>query len=279
MVIAMGEISKNYFAPIPGRANRDGRLSGLHFRVLATIAGHDRMSRNGQCCWAGRNTLAELVGCHPSRLSTSISDLIEWGYLEEQRHREDGRKKGYRVVYEAALDAAGMGCKVTETRLRSGNLSEGNRLPDRNKGHASDCDISTHFQSLESFAPKRNILGRNQNITQKHLGEEPRRARKGQQQLTNILVERLGYGDVGVGWQVYGNLTEEERQWLERLQYRGELANEDVIRARLGSATHSNDRETAGVVARVLPGGEVKAGGAAAQAARLIMHRRYRAFS
>ncbi len=262
----MGEVSKNYFAPIPGRANRDDRLSGLHFRVLGTIAGHDRMSRNGQCCWAGRNTLAELVGCHPSRLSTSISDLIEWGYLEEQRHREDGRKKGYRVVYETAPDAAGMGCKVKENGLRSGNLSDGNRLPDRNKAHASDCNISKHFQSLDRPSPKLNILGRNQNITQKHLGADPRRATIGQQQLTNILVERLGNGDVALGWQVYGNIPEEERKWLERLQFRGELANEDLIQARLGSASHSNDRATAEVVARVLPGGEVKAGGAAAPA-------------
>ncbi|MDR9774115.1 hypothetical protein RJJ65_15875 [Rhizobium hidalgonense] len=141
------------------------------------------------------------------------------------------------MVYEAASDAAGMGCKVKENGLRPGNPSDGNRLPDRNKTHASDQEVSKPFQSLNSLSPKRNILGRNQNITQKHLGADPRRATIRQQQLTNILVERLGNGDIALGWQVYGNISEEEREWLERRQFRGELANEDVIQARLGSAS------------------------------------------
>lgn len=243
----MGDVATiNYFAAIPGRANCDDRLSGLHFRVLGTIAGHDRMGRNGQCCWAGRNTLAELVGCHPSRVSTAIRDLIEWGYLEEQRHEEDGRKKGYRVVYEAAPDAAGIGCKVKENRLQDGNLSKGNRLPnrnltgrnrlpDRNKSAPDSEPVSQRFQGVEAFLPKRNILGRNQDITQKQgLGEGARGASSGQN-LTNRLVELLGNGDSVTGWQVYGDLLEEDRKYLERRLYRDELTSDDIGQARLNT--------------------------------------------
>lgn len=170
MVAVMGEVATiNYFAAIPGRANRDDRLSGLHFRVLGTIAGHDRMGRNGQCCWAGRATLAKLVDCHPSRLSTAISDLIEWGYLDEERHKDDGRKKGYRVIYEAAPDAAGIGSKMKENRLQDGNLSEAdrlpkrnpssrNRLPDRNNSISGNADKAQRFQGVAFELPKLNIL-------------------------------------------------------------------------------------------------------------------------
>lgn len=243
----MGELATiNYFAAIPGRANRDDRLSGLHFRVLGTIAGHDRMGRNGQCCWAGRNTLAELVGCHPSRLSTAIGDLIEWGYLEEQRHEQDGRKKGYRVVYEAVPDAAGIGSKVKENRLQDGNLSnrdtlrDGNqtgrdRLQDRNNIEPSTPSNSQRFQGVKPFLPKRNILGRNQDITQKQGFGEGARGQSSGQKLTNRLVELLGSGDAVAGWAVYGDLPDEDRKWLERRLYRDELTPDDIGQARLTS--------------------------------------------
>lgn len=245
MVAVMGEVATiNYFAAIPGRANRDDRLSGLHFRVLGTIAGHDRMGRNGQCCWAGRAKLASLVDCHPSRLSTAISDLIEWGYLDEERHKDDGRKKGYRVVYEAAPDAAGIGSKVKEDRLHDGNISEANRLPkrnqssrnrlpDRNNSLLGKSAISQPFQSFASGGAKLNILGRNQDITQKQGSGEGARGQSSGQKLTNRLVEMLGGGDSVAGWELYGELPDEERKWLERRLYRAELTADDIGQARM----------------------------------------------
>ncbi len=46
-------LGKNFFAAMPARMMSDERLAALHFRVLAVIAVHDRMGRNGQHCWAG----------------------------------------------------------------------------------------------------------------------------------------------------------------------------------------------------------------------------------
>lgn len=241
----MGDVTAiNYFAAIPGRANRDDRLTGLHFRVLGTIAGHDRMGRNGQCCWAGRNTLADLVGCHPSRLSTAISDLIEWGYLYEQRHEQDGRKKGYKVVYEATADAAGIGSKVKENRLQDcnsssggklqdSNQSRGNRLPNRNSISDQNRVNISSFQSVNPFTDKLNIFGRNQDITQKQRAGAGERGPRGAQQLTNALVEKLGGGDMAAGWQLYGDIPDEDRTYLERRLYRDELTTDDLGQARL----------------------------------------------
>ncbi|UKK92062.1 helix-turn-helix domain-containing protein [Brucella pseudogrignonensis] len=144
----------NFFAAIPGRASRDERLTGLHFRVLCTVAGHDRMGRNGQCCWAGRDTLARLVGCNPSRLSSAVSELIDLGYLEEHRHEDDGRRKGYRVVYLIDQDAAGIGSKLKEDRLPDGNVSHSNRLRNgnlnRGRNRLPNGNVNTDENSLRN---------------------------------------------------------------------------------------------------------------------------------
>lgn len=236
----------NYFAAIPGRANRDERLTGLHFRVLGTVAGHDRMGRNGQCCWAGRDTLASLVGCHPSRLSSAVSDLIELGYLEEQRHEDDARRKGYRVVYLAEQDAAGIGSKVKDDRLPTRNLNRGanrlpsgnvnddeNRLPTRNvsqsnrlpKSNVNQADRlrksnlkSTQDrvkdvvnQSVKVVSDKRNILSRNLNISSEatQRGFEKRNQRE-QQRAQSALAKAIGND----GWEVLAAMVETERDRL-----------------------------------------------------------------
>ena len=59
--------------PLPPRVVGDRRLSALHFRVLAAIAMHDRMShvrRAGQGCWATNQTLATEATCDYARLSS-----------------------------------------------------------------------------------------------------------------------------------------------------------------------------------------------------------------
>ena len=94
------------FAAISARATRDETLTNLQFRVLMVIAAHDRLGRNGQCCWAGLKTLAQEVGCHPTNVSTALKKLRDAGYIGEARHKDDGRRKSYRIIYEAVSDAA-----------------------------------------------------------------------------------------------------------------------------------------------------------------------------
>ena len=93
---------KLFFAPLPPRAIGDQRLTGIHLRVLAAIALHDRMSagrKAGQGCWAGNQKLAAVCGCNYNNLSTAITDLVALGYIERQAHPINKRLRVYRVIY------------------------------------------------------------------------------------------------------------------------------------------------------------------------------------
>lgn len=100
--------SKLYFAPLPPRAIGDQRLKGLHLRVLAAVALHDRMSgsrKGGQGCWAGNQKLAAECGCNYNNLSTTITELAEFGYITRDPHPLNKRLRVYRVVYNEADQA------------------------------------------------------------------------------------------------------------------------------------------------------------------------------
>lgn len=90
------------FAPIPARALVDPRLKGrhLHLQILGLIAAHDRFGANGVGCYAGHNRLAALAGCDYTRLSATVRDLGEWGYLEASPHPLNKRLRVYRVIYD-----------------------------------------------------------------------------------------------------------------------------------------------------------------------------------
>lgn len=96
--------AKPVYAPLPARAIGDQRMHGLHFRVLAAIAYHDRLSAHrdrgrGQGCWAGNQTLARECGCNYRNLSTAITELGRWGYVTKEPHPINHRLRIYRVSY------------------------------------------------------------------------------------------------------------------------------------------------------------------------------------
>lgn len=95
-------MGKAKFAPVPSRAIGDQRLGGSHFRVLAAIAIHDRMSasrRAGQGCWASHKTLSEECGINYSNFSTVVRELGLWGYIVAAPHPINKRTRVYRVIY------------------------------------------------------------------------------------------------------------------------------------------------------------------------------------
>jgi DNA-binding MarR family transcriptional regulator len=94
--------AKLFFAPLPPRAIGDQELTGLHLRVLACIALHDRMSgtrKTGQGCWAGNQTLARECGCNYNNLFTAIAHLAKHGYITRDPHPINKRLRVYRVIY------------------------------------------------------------------------------------------------------------------------------------------------------------------------------------
>jgi DNA-binding MarR family transcriptional regulator len=94
--------SRKVFAPIPARALRDQRLSGLQLRLLGAIALFDRMGRNGQGCWARHELLAEIASCAYTSVSTELRRLHLAGYITNSRHPKDRRRTVYSVVYTDA---------------------------------------------------------------------------------------------------------------------------------------------------------------------------------
>ena len=80
----MSTTKKQRFAPVPLRALLDQRLGGHHLRVLATVAAHDRLGKNGSGCWASQDRLAALLGCRKSRISKGLSGLRDYGYIASE---------------------------------------------------------------------------------------------------------------------------------------------------------------------------------------------------
>ena len=90
------------YAPLPARAMVDMRLSERHLRTLAVVAAHDRLGKNGIGCWASHERLAEMVGCHYTRISHNLKELGELGYIERVEHPLNKRLRVYKVIYTDA---------------------------------------------------------------------------------------------------------------------------------------------------------------------------------
>lgn len=89
---------KRLFAPLPLRAMASD-LSGLQMRVLTCVAAHDRMSLvtgKGQGCRASNDRMCCMVGCNYSRLCSTLSELVELGFLQREKL---GRHTVYRVIH------------------------------------------------------------------------------------------------------------------------------------------------------------------------------------
>ena len=110
------------FAPVPARAVGDARLRGLHWKVLAAVALHDRLSgsrKKGQGCWAGNKRLATLIGCNYSNLSTALTDLATWGYIERRTNPMNKTRRILFIVYDER-DNAFMTANRDENHLPTG---------------------------------------------------------------------------------------------------------------------------------------------------------------
>jgi hypothetical protein len=92
---------KQRFAPVPLRALLDQRLGGHHLRVLATVAAHDRLGKNGSGCWASQDRLAALLGCRKSRISKGLSDLRDYGYIASELNPQKRWHRVHRVIYSS----------------------------------------------------------------------------------------------------------------------------------------------------------------------------------
>ena len=124
--------TKITFAPIPARAFGDPRLKGLHLKTLGVVALHDRLSaarKNGQGCWAGNLRLAEMIGCNYTNLSTALTDLATWGYIERRTNPMNKTRRILFIVYDER-DGAFVKPNHDENPLPTGKQSAGAEAAD-----------------------------------------------------------------------------------------------------------------------------------------------------
>jgi DNA-binding MarR family transcriptional regulator len=89
------------FAPFPLRALSDPRLGAQHLRVLGIVAAFDRLGKNGNGCWAAQNTIAEIARIDKTRVSHSLSDLRDFGYISSEMNPNRRWFRVHRVIYTA----------------------------------------------------------------------------------------------------------------------------------------------------------------------------------
>lgn len=91
------------FVMMPQRVIGDNRLKRAHFQVLTCIL---RARRDDGWCVIGLDRIAEVTNYSRRQTVKTISDLIEWGYLDkvDRGRTERGTKKtnAYAVLYEPA---------------------------------------------------------------------------------------------------------------------------------------------------------------------------------
>ena len=146
---------KRLFGAIPARAIGDSRLNGTHFRLLACVALHDRMSEggNGQGCWASLQTLSKECGIHHTNASTALNELDRWGYLQIERQDTDARRRVARVLYTGEDEAVVRIGSVLPKGKRSTLASQETVSVEANKIDEIVCPHSAnndHGQDLSS---------------------------------------------------------------------------------------------------------------------------------
>ena len=104
---------KPRFAPLPARALRDLRLGAMHLRTLGIIAAFDRMGKNGSGCWTSQSKIAAIIGIDKTRLSHSLRDLRNYGYITSEMNPNKRWFRVHRVIYtDADYDCLGAGKSV-----------------------------------------------------------------------------------------------------------------------------------------------------------------------
>ncbi|GAG09902.1 unnamed protein product, partial [marine sediment metagenome] len=100
---------------------------------------------------AGNKRLAEMIGCNYSNLSTALTGLAEWGYIERRQNPLNKKRRILFVVYNER-DAAFVGAKPDSDSLPRGKESAEIVCPDFQK-----ADINQQLIEGEYIPLKRGI--------------------------------------------------------------------------------------------------------------------------
>jgi DNA-binding MarR family transcriptional regulator len=244
--------ARNYFAAIPGRAIEDQNLSSLDLRVMAAVAAHDRMGRNGQPCRASLKTLAGKVGARDTSVSIALNRLSVRGYLEPLPVASDARRKAWRVIYDESADAAAMGVLLPKNGSLDGKPSPGIGLAGRKASAAANCQIDQSEHSFINGAANRIYSLESENISRSEAMRSeipmghvlPALKAAARQAGPEPTIDDLICAEMGPkGWMIWMEMTDEARQEVRNVFELGDgrLISE-TLRNVQGTASQSHRR-------------------------------------
>jgi hypothetical protein len=234
-----------WFACLPLRAIADPRLSALHFRVLACIAWHDRLSRKrkhgtGSGCVARHETLAQEVGCDYTRLSATITDLVHWGFLERDSNPLNRRLRTYHVLY------------THEDRLRTGKPSTPSTVCEPGNNGATVCEPANNDPTIvcqndpQQFANRSSHVSENQDKSALNIFCEAEdiktRAHARAEEGRNCAEAHRATGGAG---DLDAQLTEAEQAWQRARSTGNPINRDDVTRWRDRISHICDERDSA----------------------------------
>lgn len=132
---------------IPKEVWLDKRLSMLDKGILAEIDSLD-MSEDG--CFASNEYLAEFCQCSPTKVSTSISRLVELGYIRIASF--DGRKRYLKSCLSKSESLPFKNCKAAFQKVKDSNIDNNT---DR-KDISSTDDVPDGFDIFWKEYPRKD---------------------------------------------------------------------------------------------------------------------------
>lgn len=190
----MSDKSKPVYAPLPARAMVDMRLSERHLRTLAVVAAHDRLGKNGIGCWASHQRLAEMVGCHYTRISHNLKELGELGYIERVEHPLNKRLRVYKVIY---TDADARVMKATAKAIANdyscpdGQVSDDSIVAQPDNPDADIVAYQNQQVAVSIEEPPVNIFPEGGNRSRETLGRNSAEAARSYEHAVGFEDERL----------------------------------------------------------------------------------------
>lgn len=124
---------------IPREVWLDERLSMLDKGILAEV---DSLDTTEDGCFASNDYLAEFCQCSPTKISKSISKLIELGYLRVKSF--DGRK---RFLKSSLAKSASQPCRNDDAAM---HIMQDSNIPN-NTANNTDKSISSKDDDLDGF--------------------------------------------------------------------------------------------------------------------------------
>ena len=140
----MAEYSSNFKGVwIPVEVLHDKRLTALDKIIFVEICA---LGQSETGCYASNEHIAEMCGCSKTKVSTTVSTLVDMGYLCFEKY--DGRRRNLKIRLSKNESQTFKICKSDFQNLKHSNI-------DSNIASNIDSNTLSEFERLWNLYPKR----------------------------------------------------------------------------------------------------------------------------